>query len=114
MSFVNIPGTDYAYLQENVSVLSQTNPVQNLRADSAFIAIAYGYGQYESYGYNACTSVRDLSQFIEVSNLLATVKFPLPAGMHPLAFRLYFLISQHKSIGKPPDSPGYNNIKSGT
>ena len=87
-SFVNIPGTDYAYLQENVSVLSQTNPVQNLRADSAFIAIAYGYGQYESYGYNAGTSVRDLSQFIEVSNLLATVNFPATCRNAPFGLSI--------------------------
>jgi gliding motility-associated-like protein len=75
-AFKDIPGTDYQYLQENISQLAATNPIQNLKADSTFIAIAYGYGQYESYGYNAGTSVKDLSQYIEVSNLLASVNYP--------------------------------------
>ena len=74
--FVPIPGTEYSYLQENVTNTAVGNPVQNLRADSSFIAIAYGYGNVESYGYNAGTSVRDLSQLIEVNNVYGTAPFP--------------------------------------
>jgi len=72
-TFSVIPGTDYSYLQENVSTLSQSNPVQNLQADSPFVAIAYGYGSVESYGYNAGANVKDLSQNIVVKNPLRTV-----------------------------------------
>jgi gliding motility-associated-like protein len=75
-NFTPIPGTDYSYLQENITSMAVSAPVQNLKADSSFIAIAYGYGNYESYGYNAGTSVRDLSQVIEVNNVYGTAPFP--------------------------------------
>lgn len=75
-SFIPIPGTDYSYLQADVTSTAVANPVQTLTADSSFIAIAYGYGNVESYGYNAGTSVRDLSQVIEVNNVFGTAPFP--------------------------------------
>jgi len=95
-NFVAIPGTAYSYLQENVSNLSLTNPVQNLVADSPFIAIAYGYGSVESYGYNAGTNVRDLSQSIQVSNLLSTINFPAACRNSPfgLAIQLTYQPTQ--------------------
>ncbi len=65
-NFQTIPGTIYSYLQENVSTLSSGNPVQQLTADSSFSCIAYGYGNVESYGYNAGTNVKDLSQFLTI------------------------------------------------
>lgn len=65
-SFQAIPGTGYSYLQENVSAISLSNPVQQLNADSSFSCIAYGYGNVESYGYNAGTNVKDLFQFLTV------------------------------------------------
>ncbi|HAN38405.1 MAG TPA: hypothetical protein DCQ29_05840 [Chitinophagaceae bacterium] len=83
-NFVQIPGTQYSYLQENVSTISTTNPVQTLRADSAFSAIAYGYGNVESYGYNAGTNVKDLYQFITLQNNFATVNFPATCVSTPL------------------------------
>jgi gliding motility-associated-like protein len=75
-NFIPIPGTEYSYLQEDVTTTTIGNPVQTLKADSSFIAIAYGYGSFESYGYNAGTSVRDLSQVIEVNNVYGTAPFP--------------------------------------
>jgi gliding motility-associated-like protein len=95
-NFIPIPGTAYSYLQENVSSLSQSNPVQNLRADSPFIAIAYGYGSVESYGYNAGTNVRDLSQSIQVNNLLRTIDFPATCRNSPfgLTIQLSYLPTQ--------------------
>lgn len=65
-AFVPIPGTGFSFLQADVSNLSASNPVQSLSADSNFSCIAYGYGQVESYGYNAGTNVRDLFQFISI------------------------------------------------
>jgi PKD repeat protein len=85
-SFVAIPGTGYSFLQEDVSVLSSTNPVQTLKADSNFSAIAYGYGNVESYGYNAGTNVRDLYQFITLKNQYATVNFPATCVNTPFQF----------------------------
>ena len=65
-SFQTITGTAYSYLQEDVTNVSISNPVQTLKADSAFIAIAYGFGNVESYGYNAGTNVKDLYQQIAI------------------------------------------------
>lgn len=72
-NFQTISGTNYSYLQENVSMLASTNPIQQLTADSSFSCIAYGYGNVESYGYNAGTNVKDLSQFLTFQDQYQTV-----------------------------------------
>ena len=70
---------------------------------------------FESYGYNAGTSVRDLSQFIEVSNLLATVNFPATCRNAPFGLSIVLSYQPTQINWKAdPDSPGYNNFKSGT
>ncbi len=64
-TFTAIPGTNYSFLKENISARVNTNgvnPTSRLTADSGFNAIAYGFGNVESYGYNAGTSVRDFNQ----------------------------------------------------
>ena len=66
--FIPIPGTNYSYLQEDISALAIQNPVQNLTADSNFTAIAYGFGDIESYGYNAGTNIKDFSQYLTIQN----------------------------------------------
>ena len=71
-NFKVIPGTNYSYLQEDVSALASTNPVQRLSADSNFTAIAYGFGDIESYGYNAGTNIKDFSQFLTIQNPYAS------------------------------------------
>jgi gliding motility-associated-like protein len=65
-TFQAIPGTNYSYLQENISAIALSNPIQQIVADSNFSCIAYGYGNVESYGYNAGTKVKDLLQFLTV------------------------------------------------
>ncbi|MBX9785513.1 MAG: PKD domain-containing protein [Chitinophagaceae bacterium] len=45
-----------------------TQGAHTVRSDSGFNAIAYGYGNAESYGYNAGTNVKDLYQFITIRN----------------------------------------------
>lgn len=55
----------YSYAQIRVNAGSHT-----LSADSGFNAIAYGYGNAESYGYNAGTNLKDLYNFIEPLNPL--------------------------------------------
>jgi gliding motility-associated-like protein len=75
-SFATIPGTPYSYLQQEVTSLALTNPVHTLTADSGFIAIAYGFGNVESYGYNAGTNVIDRYQYASVSNTYGNVNVP--------------------------------------
>lgn len=104
-TFRTIPGTSYSYLQEDVSTLSQTNPVQNLRADSPFSAIAYGYGSVESYGYNAGTNVRDLSQFIQLENLLSTVNFPATCRNSPFGISIVLSYQPTQMRWYAPDIP---------
>lgn len=74
--FVVIPGTDYVYLQENVSASSMLNPTHTLRADGGFSAIAYGYGNVESYGYLAGADVKNLYQNLQVSNAQTQLETP--------------------------------------
>jgi len=66
--WTNIPNSIYSYLRENVTTSTLTNPSHNIQADSGFIAIAYGMGNVESYGYNAGTNVVDLNPPVSISN----------------------------------------------
>jgi gliding motility-associated-like protein len=59
-NWVPIPNSSYSYLQEDVTASTAINPSHNIKADSGFIALAYGMGNVESYGYNAGTNVKDL------------------------------------------------------
>ncbi len=58
------------------AVFSVQKGPHNLKADSGFNAIAYGYGVLESYGYNAGTNIKDLNQFISLKNPYSTVNYP--------------------------------------
>jgi len=65
-SFVVHPqNSNYSYLQQRVSVGTHI-----LQSDSGFNASAYGYGQVETYGYNAGTNIKDLFTFITPINPL--------------------------------------------
>ncbi len=85
-SFVAIPGTDYSYLQEEVTSQSVTNPVQTLSADSSFSAIAYGFGNVESYGYNAGTNVRDFSATTVFQNPFKRIDSAVTCANTPFQF----------------------------
>ena len=67
-NFVDIPGSNYAYLQEDLSTSSQSNPIHRVVADSSFSAIVYGYGPVESYGYNGGTNVKDFTPKPTIQN----------------------------------------------
>lgn len=76
----------YAYLVYNFS-----GPGQHIvQSDSGFNAIAYGYGNAESYGYNAGANVKDLYQFISIQNQYATVNFPAGCKNSPFYFSMTF------------------------
>ncbi len=74
---------NYIYFQ-----LSLTAGAHTIEADSGFNAIAYGYGNFESYGYNAGTNVNDLNQYISVENQFATVPFPSTCKGAPFKFAI--------------------------
>ncbi len=66
------PGdTNYFYFQVSLHAGSHT-----IISDSGFNAIAYGYGNVESYGYNAGTNVIDLYQKLTVDNQFGIEKLP--------------------------------------
>lgn len=89
-TFTAIPGTSYSYLKEDVTARAATNPVFQLKADSGFNALAYGFGSVESYGYNAGTNVKDQYQYISIQNQYATVNFPATCRNTPFTFSMTF------------------------
>lgn len=74
---------NYIYFQ-----ISLTAGAHTIEADSGFNATAYGYGNFESYGYNAGTNVNDLNQFVSVQNEFATVPFPSTCKGAPFKFSI--------------------------
>lgn len=87
-TFKPITGTGYSYLQEDVTNTSLSNPVQTLKADSAFSAIAYGFGNVESYGYNAGTNVKDLYQQIQIVSQYGIDPTPSACVGSPVKFKI--------------------------
>lgn len=87
-SFVVHPANP-AYSYALLGVAQVLTPgIHTLTSDSGFTAIAYGYGQAESYGYNAGTNVRDLYQYITVQNEYASVNFPATCRGTPFHFSI--------------------------
>ncbi len=97
-NFIAIPGTNYAYLQEDLTSSSANNPVHNIKADTTFSAIVYGYGNFESYGYNGGTNIKDLYQYVSIKNPLAVVNYPATCTLTPFVFSITFPY-QPTSIG---------------
>ncbi len=85
---IAIAGTNYSYIKEDVSASTLINPAHRITSDSGFICIAYGYGNVESYGYNAGTNVKDLYQFVTLQNQFATVNFPATCVKAPFYFAI--------------------------
>ncbi len=86
-AFIPIPGTAYSYLKQNIPI---STPVSRLTADSGFSAVAYGFGNVESYGYNAGTSVKDLNTKLEISNPNSIDPDPSACTNSPFRFKVYF------------------------
>lgn len=92
-SFIDIPGTNYSYAQLDLTTSSATNPVHRITADTGFSAIVYGYGQFESYGYNGGTNVKDFSRqatfnnpYSRIDSAVTCINTPLQFSV-PLAFQ---------------------------
>lgn len=78
--FIVHPGNpNYSYIK--ISGLAQGQHL--IQSDSGFNAIAYGFANAESYGYNAGTNVIDLYQFITTQNANATVNAPSACKSSP-------------------------------
>jgi gliding motility-associated-like protein len=82
---------NYSYAVINVTGTSVGPGVPHtIQSDSGFNAIAYGYGNAESYGYNAGTNIRDLYQFVSIKNQYATVDFPATCKNAPFFLSMTF------------------------
>ena len=85
-SFITHPqDPNYSYVKFSVGAGPHT-----ILSDSGFNAIAYGYGDAESYGYNAGTNIKDIYQYISVQNPAATVNFPAACKDIPFNFTMTF------------------------
>lgn len=85
-SFVVHPqDANYSYLQIPVG-----GGPHFAQSDSGFNAIAYGFGNAESYGYNAGTNVRDLSQALELGTTYGVETSPSVCTNAPFVFKVYF------------------------
>jgi gliding motility-associated-like protein len=85
-SFIPHPkAPGYSYLSQPVNAGQHV-----IQSDSGFNAIAYGYGNAESYGYNAGTNIKDIYQYISVNNQYATVNFPAACKGSPFNLSMTF------------------------
>lgn len=74
---------NYSYAQLSVAQGQHT-----ITADSGFNVIAYGYGGAESYGYNGGTNIKDLYQFISITNPNSIVNTPTACSGSPFYFSI--------------------------
>ncbi len=104
-TFNTIPGTNYSYLKQPIVV---SEPVSRLTADSGFNAIAYGFGNVESYGYNAGTNVKDQYQEIGVSTQYGIEPTPSVCKGSPFKFKVklpYCIDSIRWDLSQLPGPP---------
>ncbi len=87
-NWIPIPNSEYSYLQENVTNSTSTNPSHNIKADSGFIALAYGLGSFESYGYNAGTNIIDLNPPITLKNQFSSTSVTYSATCTNTSFNI--------------------------
>ena len=74
---------NYSYLRLNV-----VPGAHIIRSDSGFNAIAYGFGNAESYGYNAGTNIKDLYQQILVQTQYGIEQTPSVCTGAPFRFKV--------------------------
>ena len=85
-SFIVHPqNSGYSYLVQSLSAGQHI-----IESDSSFNAVAYGYGNAESYGYNAGANVKDLYQFVSVKNQFGTVDYPATCKNSPFFLSMTF------------------------
>lgn len=100
---------NYSYIK--ISGLSQGQHL--IQSDSGFNAIAYGFANAESYGYNAGTNVIDLYQFITTQNANAVINAPIACKGTPFLLSVtlpYQPLSLHWQISGYPDVINNNPV----
>lgn len=103
-SFVVHPqDASYSYLRQGVG-----GGFNIIQSDSGFNAIAYGFGAAESYGYNAGTNVRDLTQQLELGTTYGIENSPSVCVDAPFVFKVYFPDS---SLGATPVPIRFDSIR---
>jgi gliding motility-associated-like protein len=90
----------YAYAQ-----LAVVGGPHQLRADSGFNAISYGYGNFESYGYNAGANVVDLYQYLTITNQHASTNSPAVCKDLPFTIALTLPYQPSKLVWDIPLYP---------
>ena len=111
-SWIPIPNSIYSYLQEDVTLSTNINPSHNIKADSGFIALAYGMGNVESYGYNAGTNIIDLTAPVKVQNEFADASVNFSATCVNSPFRLNLSLT-YEPIQIVIDLLGTSNLTAG-
>ena len=121
-SFTVLPeDNNYAYVRiwKNGGSTTVTDPALSLGAhrlscDSGFNAIAYGFGNAESYGYSAGTSLKDLFQQISVQSQFGIEASPSVCTNSPFRFRVslpYCADSIQWDLSNLPGPPTPTNPK---
>ena len=100
-NFAALPG--YSYLQESLIGASSAR----MLADSGFNAIAYGFGNVESYAYSAGTNVRDLTQQLELETQYGIETSPSVCDSAPFIFKVYFPDS---TLATPPAAIRFDSL----
>ena len=95
----------YSYLKQQLPAAG----VYSIESDSGFNAIAYGYGNAESYGYNAGTNVRDLTQGIILENQYGNENSSV-CTFSPFNFAFYYPDSTIGSPGTPPAAIRFDSL----
>ncbi|MFT3681947.1 MAG: PKD domain-containing protein [Ferruginibacter sp.] len=76
----------------------------SLSADSAFNAIAYGFGDYESYAYAAGTNVKDLYRTVSISNEFGEAAYPASCRQTKFKLQVTYPYRTDKLVWK------FNNV----
>jgi gliding motility-associated-like protein len=85
-NFTPVPGDNaYAYAQ-----ISTTAGTHNIKCDTGFNIIAYGFGDIESYGFSGGTNLKDLYQFVSIKNKYSVVDYPATCTDAPFNFSMTF------------------------
>lgn len=100
--------SDYSFAILSVNAGSHT-----LESDSGYNAIAYGFGNAESYGYNAGTNIIDLNPPVKITNEFsdASVNFSATCINSPFRVNLSLTYKPQKIV---VDFMGNSNLSSGT
>lgn len=100
-----LPG--YSYLRESLTGINSARIV----ADSGFNAIAYGWGNVESYAYSAGTNVKDFSKELELETTYGIETSASVCTNAPFKFKFYIPDSTAGTATTPPVAIRFDSLK---